>query len=328
MTVHGHNWSGGAAAFARAVLLPAAWGLLVPVAAPAQQVKAPSKAAPHGSQESMQKIERRFAATPNVSVRLMGSVGTIRVTGWDKDSVVVLGTIPSDARFEAAIGGDGRSPSPGAKMFVESPNDQSVASGVIELRLPAKGRAWVKSGTANIDVSDVVGGVDLNTVGGSVHLAGSPREVQIEAMDAAVAIDGSPPWLRVKTASGDITWRGSSNDVVLSSVSGVIRAEGGSIERARLETVTGGIVFSSDIAAAGDVALESHSGTVEVRLPSKGEFEVSATTVTGSIDNRFDYRAPIAGREGRGQELTVGRGWERARATVRTFKGTIVISRR
>lgn len=280
------------------------------------------------SEGEMQKIERRFAATPNVSLRMSGSVGTIRVTGWDKDSVLILATIPKGARFELFVGGDGRSPVPGAKMYIESSDDQSVASGVFELRLPKNGRAWIKSGTANIDASDVVGGLDLNTIGGSVHVAGNPRELQVEAMDAAVSIDGSPPWLRVKTATGDITLRGSSGDAVLSSVSGIVRAEGGSLERARVETVTGGVVLATDFAAGGDVAVESHSGTVELRLPAKGEFEVSASTITGSIDNRFDYHLPKPGHEGRGQELEIGRGMGRGGATVRTFKGTIVLSRR
>ncbi|MEO7963988.1 MAG: hypothetical protein ABIT38_08780, partial [Gemmatimonadaceae bacterium] len=68
----------------------------------------------------MQKIERRFAATPTISVRLSGSVGTVRLIGWDKDSVVIVGSIPKGMRFESGIGGDGHSPAPGAKMYLES----------------------------------------------------------------------------------------------------------------------------------------------------------------------------------------------------------------
>ena len=301
--------------------------LATPVALPLAAQR-PAAAAREGEAGATEKVERRYLVSPTLSFRLSGSVGTVRLIGWEKDSLVVTGTVPKGVRMESAIGGDRTLPAQGAKFYLESPDDRSTASAVLEFRLPTRARAWIKSGTAHIEVSDFAGGADINVIGGSVRVSSSPRELQVEAMDASVTIDGSPPWLRAKTATGDITFRGSTRDAVVSSVSGGVRMEGGEVERARVETVSGAIVFASTIAPSADVSLDSHSGTVELRLPSRGDFEVEATSVTGTIDNRYDARRPAPGREGRGESLTLGRGNARARAGVRTFKGAIVITYR
>ena len=50
------------------------------------------------------------AVTPDVSVRLFASVGTVQVVGWDKDSVVVSGIAGKERRIDLAR--------VGAKYFV------------------------------------------------------------------------------------------------------------------------------------------------------------------------------------------------------------------
>ncbi len=276
---------------------------------------------------AQQKIDIRRATTGDVSVRLGGSIGSLRIAGWDRDSVSIIGALPAGVRMDGGFGGDGRSPSRGVKFFLDSPNDAATATATLELRVPRGARVWVKSGTANIDARDVTGGLDLNVIGGKVTVNASPRELQIEAMDAAVTIDGTPEWLRAKTASGDITLRGGSNDLALTSVSGALRVEGGSVARGRLETVTGDITFAALMSAAGALDVDSHSGTVDLALTEKSGFTLTASSITGTIENRFDKTRPSTGREGRGAELAVDAGNSSARITVRTFRGKIVVHR-
>lgn len=271
------------------------------------------------------RIERRWAVTRDASVRFSGSIGTLIVEGWDHDSVVIAGTVPRGARLEGGVAGDGRAPARGAKMFLETPNDAVAGGASLTLRVPAHARVWVKSGTARVEVRKLQGGADVNVIGGSVVVAGSPRELQVEAMDASVVIDGSPQWLRVKTATGAISVRGDTPDVALSSVSGEVRLERGTVERGRIETVTGNIVVAARLGRGGDVVVDTHGGGTRFHLPAEGDFTLTASSVTGTIENRYDSRRPIAGREGRGAELSVGRGLERARVSIRSFKGTITI---
>jgi hypothetical protein len=271
----------------------------------------------------VQRIERRHAVTGDVYFRLAGSVGRLQVTGWAKDSLVVTGSLPAGVRLEMGIGGDGRTPARGVKAFVESANDALASSGVLEIRVPQNARVWLKAGTAQVEVRDVTGGVDVNLVGGDVRVYGSPRELQVEAMDAAVAIEGNPAWCRAKTAAGDITLRGGSSDLALTSVSGTLRVEGGAVERGRLETVTGAIHFGATAANAGVITFDSHSGPIDVRLPASDDFAFLASSITGTVQNAYDRTRTMPGREGRGAELSIERGNASIRLTARTFKGAI-----
>jgi DUF4097 and DUF4098 domain-containing protein YvlB len=274
---------------------------------------------------AQQRIEQRRAVTPTASVRLVGGFGALRIVGWDRDSVVVLGTVPAGVRFEGHFGGNESSPAAGAKMYLEGVEGSrdAVADAKLELYVPARARVWVKAGSAEIDVSGVTGGLDLNVIGGAVRVTGAPSQLAIEAMDAGVSVTGAPEWLRVKTATGDITISGGSSDAGLTSVSGTVQVLKGRFERAKIETVTGSVLFAGELARLAQLDINTHSGPIELNMSRKGDAEYDLATMTGSIQNGLTGRPAITSREGRGQEIGFMVGSGGARVYVRTFKGQI-----
>src|SRR6185503_10949281 len=176
---------------------------------------------------------------------------------------------------------------------------------------------------ADIEASGVTGGLDLNIVGGSVKVSGSPRELIVESMDGGVTVNGTPEFARIKTATGDIATQGGGEDLTFTTVSGSIRAAEGTIQRGRFETVTGPIVFAGTLARGADARFDTHSGSIELRLAPRSDIEIDAATVTGSIENQYSRTRPIAGREGRGMELGVSSGMGGARVSIRSFKGNV-----
>jgi len=276
--------------------------------------------------EAQQKIDLKRAVAPDVSVRISGAFSTLRIVAWNKDTVQVVGSVPKGGRFDGGFAGPPSEPSRGGKMYVETAD--GAPAGTLELRVPAGARVWAKGGTATIEVSGMTGGLDLFIVGGVVRVNASPRELNVESMDGAITIDGAPGWVRAKTATGDITMRGGSPDAAFGTVSGTVRVSDGSFERARMESVSGALIFAGDGARTGTVTFDSHSGAIELALTRKATFEVDATTVTGTIDNQFGPQRPVSGREGRGQELGFATGMGGARFQVRSFKGTITVRAR
>lgn len=276
---------------------------------------------------AQQKVSQRFAVTPTASIRLFGDVGSLRIVGWDRDSVVITGTLPTGARLDASRGGSPERPSPGMKIYVEVPRSPAPDA-KLELRVPARARVWSKSGSADVEVIGLTGGLDLNIVGGSARIACSPAELQVESMDGSVTIEGSPAWLRAKTATGDIVLRGGSEDAAVSTVSGTVRVGEGRFERAKFTSVTGPIVFAGDLARAATLDFDTHGGPIELRLTPRLDAEFDVATVTGSIENTLTARRPIAGREGRGMELGFTSGAGRARILVRSFKGNVYLRAR
>ena len=138
-------------------------------------------AAPAGAQ---QKVSARRATTSTVSVRLFASVGTVRVVGWDRDSVEVMGVVGAGSQI-GGFGPSSSSPVSGLKFFIEAPTEKAGHEGQLTMRVPRNARVWLKTGSADVTVTDVTGGLDVNVVGGSITVHGNPRELRAES-NAAV----------------------------------------------------------------------------------------------------------------------------------------------
>lgn len=273
------------------------------------------------SASAQQKIERKLAVGMEGALRIHNMVGSVIVHGWNKDTVLVRATVGAGDEFR--MGGNYT----GAKMFVESSSERNPKPTRLEVWVPSRVRLWIKTATANIDVTGVSGGLDLYVVSGTIDVTGSPRELNAEAIDGDIHITGSPPWLRAKSASGAITLRGASADAALSTVSGAIRVEGGKFERTKIETVTGNIAFVGQLDRSGVFDFDSHGGTVAIALPDKTNASFSVVTIAGTIDNQLSRTRPFAGRFGRGQELVMEAGDGGAKVNVRTFKGPVTLRR-
>jgi hypothetical protein len=267
------------------------------------------------------KVERKIPLGMEGALRIVNMVGSVVVHGWNKDTVLVRGTLGPGDKF---FGGGGYT---GAKMFVESENDRDPKPARLELWVPTRVRLWIKTATANIDVNDVTGGLDLYVVSGTITVNGNPHELNAEAIDGDIHVTGAPSWLRAKTATGAITFQGASGDLGLSTVSGPIKVDGGVFERAKLETVTGNIIFGGKLDRSGAFDFDTHSGSVDISIPEAASVGVSVVTVAGTITNNLSKKAPAPGRFGRGAELTIDLSGGGAKVSVRTFKGAVTLRR-
>jgi len=274
---------------------------------------------------AQQKIDIRRAAERTVSVRLSGAIAAVKVIGWERDSIALTGAVGAGSRLE---GGPRNMTGPvnGMKFFVEAPDEASLAGNRLELRVPRAARVWIKVGSAEIDVSGVTGGLDLNVVGGSVTVAGKPSELIVESMDGRVTVNASAEYARLKTATGDIAFEGAAQDISATTVSGAVTITGGAIERGRFESVTGPITFAADMTRGAELRFDTHSGAVDLRFTRGTNFEIDVATVTGTIENRWSAARPGVGREGRGMDLGISSGTGGGRVSVRSFKGNVRLS--
>lgn len=270
---------------------------------------------------AQKKVERKLPLGMEAAIRIVNMVGSVVVHGWDKDTVMVRGTLGAGDNFFMGGGYTG------AKMFVESANERDPKPARLEVWVPARVRLWVKTATANIDVSGVDGGLDLYVVSGTIDVTGNPHELNAEAIDGDIHITGSPPWVRAKSASGTIVFQGASSDAAFSTVSGAVKVDGGIFERTKIETVTGNITFSGRLDRSGGFDFDTHSGAIDLAIPDKTPASFSVVTIAGSITNNISRNSPVPGRFGRGAELTMDEGGGGAKVSVRTFKGVVTLRR-
>lgn len=268
------------------------------------------------------KVSRGLKLNRDGAVRIYNLVGSVRVVGWNRDSVAVRGSLGKGNTLH--MGGTGA----GMKMFVEGVDERNPASADIEVSVPAGAKVWVKTATAGIDVSGVTGSLDLYVVSGNIKVTGNPADVNAEAIDGSITIVGSPSWVRAKSASGDVTLDGSSSDVTISTVSGKIDADGTRYEKAKFESVTGSIRFAGSFARGGLINFDTHSGSVEVGIPVGNGADFEVVSISGKITNGLTSTRPGAGRYGRGAELNTASGGGGTRVVIRSFKGPVTLLRK
>jgi hypothetical protein len=272
------------------------------------------------AQTGDQRINRRMAVDPDVSIRIHNMTGSVRIEAWDRDSLAVSGTVADGSVNRFFIGGSRRA----AKMGVEGPLELAPSPAHLYIRVPARAKVWVKSATANITLSGLAGGVDAFSTSGNIRFEGEPDQLNLETMDGRIDITAGGTWIRAKTASGAISIRGAGEDVGATTVSGTINMLGAGVRRARMESVNGDLTFSGWLARDGALTVENHSGTLDILLPSDilADFELS--TYHGTIGNEFRTYQPVKGRTGAEQTFSNGGGGG-ADIAIRTFKGNILL---
>jgi len=268
------------------------------------------------------KVSRGLKINADGAIRIYNLVGSVRVIGWNRDSVLVRGTLGKGNNLHMGGGGAGM------KMFIEGIDERNPAPADIEVSVPMRARVWVKTATASIEVSGVAGSLDLYVVGGNIKVTGNPADVNAEAIDGSITIVGSPAWVRAKSASGDVSLNGSSSDVTVSTVSGKIDVEGGRYEKAKFESVTGNIRFAGSFERGGLANFDTHGGTIEVGIPKGNDADFEVVSIAGKVTNRLTSSRPVAGRYGRGSELNTTAGIGGTRVVIKSFKGPVTLLRK
>ena len=271
------------------------------------------------SASAQTKISRGIHLNPDGAVRVYNLGGSVRVTGWNRDSVSVRGSIGKGSVLHMGGG------NAGIKMFVEDMDERNPAPAMLEVFVPLKSKVWVKTATAGIEVTGVSGSLDLYVVSGAIVVTGNPTDVNAEAIDGSIQISGSPAWIRAKSASGDVSFSGRSSDVTLSTVSGRINVKGTQFEKAKFESVTGDIRFDGAFERGGLVNFDTHSGAIDLGVTSTGSADFDIVSIAGVITNKLTSKRPATGRYGRGAELATSSGDGGVQVVVRSFKGTVTL---
>lgn len=253
------------------------------------------------------------------SIRVFNPAGTIRIIGWDKDSVRWVGEL---APGQQLFGG-------GSPRMAKVGVGGADAAARLTVQVPRRAKVVIDAAESGVDVEGVRGPIEISGGGGAIRLTGSPVRVTIQTVDGAVTLTGGPfRSTEVRTAGGMIRVEGARGELVLSSVTGAIFAEADSITRGGITTVAGVIRLGASVDPTGTLTVESHGGDIQLRFDPGAGLEVVATAFGGNIENTLSAARPRPVRNGRGQQLgtTVGNGG--GTVTVTSFKGRVRIQPR
>jgi hypothetical protein len=261
---------------------------------------------------AQQRLDEQGPAARDGTVKITNAVGTVRVTGWDMDQVAVTGTLGAGAeRLEFSTG------ERETKIRVVLSSDAEHIEGTaLEVRVPRFSYVAVRTSAAGIEVIDVNGGLDLESVSGGIRVSGNPRMVYAESAAGDVDLEVVTKIARVKSLNGNVTVRGARGFLEVSTVSGNALVTGAELWEGEIKSVSGDIRYEGDFQSEGSFFFESHSGVIELVLPPRTAADFALTTFSdAAVENEF---APAGARS-----FSIGGGGTLIR--IKSFRGEVRI---
>ena len=267
-----------------------------------------------GSAQSSAKDGPLYTARrlePTASFSFVLPAGSLRLVGWDHDSLEVRGRIKAN---DLVFGATNR----GGKFLMQADAQGNSDPKNIVVYFPRHGTVRVETSSADISATDLAGTFISAT--GSIRIAGEASSVDVSAMTGNLDLDVNTPWLRARTGGGRLLLRGAPQDVDASTIGGALDVAAPTILRGRFSSVTGDIRYASTPAPASLFEFSNHAGAIDFLLPATASARLDLSSITGAIENGFEQVQPASSGP-HNLRISLGRG--ESQITVRSFKGTI-----
>lgn len=267
-------------------------------------------------------VERR-AVQPNVVVRVTFNMGHVDVETWDKDSLLIMGSVPERARVDVIVGDDSGTPSRTAKVYLE--HSYGPLAMDVTIRVPRRAQVWVKGENGAITASGNADELQLALLTGAVRVAGEPRAVAVDVVDGSIDVAGSPGTMRLKTAKGRVTAT-CAEELDITSTEAEIQLTTGTLRRGRLSSSRGRVVVGCDLARGADLRVDVFDAPVEVRLPRTTRPEVSVISSRPRlIDDRWSPNGVRAKESGPELVLPAAGPAPTGLVLIRNYNGTTLL---
>ena len=210
-----------------------------------------------------------------------------------------------------------------------------------DVRAPRETEVRLTSVSGDVTLEGIAARSRVKTVSGEVRIqdAADLREAKSVSGSVEVVSSETDDDSDIGSVSGDVTLRDiRASSLSLSTVSGDLRVTEASCTHAELKSVSGDVVYEAVLDGSGRYELKSHSGDLELVLPSGTGFELEAKTFSGSIESEFDMNIETDAdddddndrrrRRRRRKNIRASVGDGSARVEVSTFSGDIWIRER
>ena len=282
-------------------------------------------------------VTKKADSNGRVSVEVKS--GKIRVHGWDRAEVRVVGTLGdrvkelkfdakgSRTKIVAHLGLGMGQKSVDLDIYVPAGSELDIETVSASIRIEDMGSedidAQSVSGTIEIDRCD--GEIAAESVSGTVSIAHAVEEVSVQTVSGGISVAGNPTNVEAETVSGSVVIDGVAESVEVESVSGSIRISGAALEECVAKTVSGSVRYTGGLVEDGEIDIHSMSGPITVRLshPVDGEYRLSS--FSGKIRLDLGEGVQLTGGRGPGSRLNFEYGDGDAEITVESFSGSITV---
>jgi DUF4097 and DUF4098 domain-containing protein YvlB len=257
--------------------------------------------------EHRQELKYTVPATGSVSV--VNDLGPVTVHGVSGRQVTIVATTHSD------------------KLEV----DANQYGNRLDVRTHVLEKVSGSEARVEYDVSvpqDVA--VTVHAAGGPITVEKMREDVVLEGDAAQVDVhDVANCHVHVRTLAGPITLRNITNGhIELSSVSGDVHLDNVSGRKVSVNATKGNITYDGAFGEDGTYTLINNSGNIDVTIPTSASVDLTAHSVTGSVENDFPLQQkthafmPSSARTLVGTSNTAG-----SSVDLRSFSGRIRVKK-
>lgn len=270
-------------------------------------------------EEKEPQIERKLAVEADVVVTLCLAAGDVVVRGWDRREVRARSDDAEQLELKAVNQPATGAPQPVKQVTVfASKAERSVlpsggCSGIsnVELDVPRGATVVVKTGSGDLDVSDVAE-ARLGSNVGDIEVRGITRAVEATSMaSGSVFVEDSTGRVRLRSVGGDVEVvnaraAASGDQLIASSTSGSIRFDRVNYSRIEVSTIGGDVRMAGALSRGGSYSFKTYSGDVTLELPADASFKISARVVADG-DIFTDFPVKVSGTPAPPNEESTGR---------------------
>lgn len=269
------------------------------------------------------ELNERFNTGPDARVDLSNVSGDIHIVGWEREEVLLEGTLADNAEIDL----DQTDRHVSVKV-VKKPGARRMGSSELRVQVPFAAELSLYGVSADIDVEDVIGSQRIEVVSGDIVVRGFDDDLRIRSVNGDVTLRGrgSPRLVNVVSVSGDIDIRDVAGQIEVTSISGNMRVSGGEFSRARLGSTSGDVEFAGAIASEGRLGIENISGEIGIELEGATgatDLDVEIESFSGSIENCLGEEVRRKRKYGPGRILRFNRGEGNRELRVQALSGDV-----
>ena len=254
--------------------------------------------------------ELKYNVGPGASVTVINEYGPVTVkpgTGHQ----VVINAFPHTSNVE--VDGDQKGNRLEIRSHILKPSSDDDAQVEYDIALPADASLTIRAD------------------GGPVKIEGMRGDISVVGDDALVEIkDSGSGHVHVQTVGGPVTLTNITNGhVEITRIGGDVKLTSVTGPRVAVNSTKGTIAYQGDVGNGGEYVFTNHAGNIDLALPETASVEISARSVSGSVENDFPLQqkthttfVPQPGRSFIGTANSASTSIE-----LRTFSGRIRVKK-
>ncbi len=211
-----------------------------------------------------EKIDETLAIPTDGKVIIENQRGEVIIKGWEQSSFKVTGELDDKAEGYKLKSSGNRT------IFkVDMPNRisswNSGDGSDLVIYMPLNSELNFNGVNVNVDIEDIKGGADIETVNGKITAKELTGKINLETVNGDIKSTNLTGKIQFNTVNGDIDDTGSSGQLRFTAVNGKI-ASVTQAERINIENVNGEI--SLDIAKLQNLDISTVNGEIELKIKS------------------------------------------------------------